>query len=107
MFSKYQPRPQSRFSLLTWRQLAPASSERYTPPCAPLSVRSSTIAQTRLELLGATATPMRPTASSAGRPPVSCFQVSPPSVDLYSPLPGILEGAYTTQGGRRVAHSEA
>src|SRR5262249_32307798 len=67
----------------------------------------STIAHRRLGLPGATAIPIFPTKSSFGSPPASCFQVSPPSVDLYSPLPGKFEGAYTDHGGRRVAHSDA
>src|SRR2546430_4744503 len=33
IFSKYQPRPHSAWSALTRRHVAPASSERNTPPC--------------------------------------------------------------------------
>src|SRR2546423_15512899 len=33
IFSKYQPRPHNAVSALTRRQVAPASSERNTPPC--------------------------------------------------------------------------
>src|SRR4051812_34107916 len=51
--------------------------------------------------------PIFPTNGSVGNPPVSCFHVSPPSVDLNRPLPGIFDGAYTDHGGRRVAHSDA
>ena len=68
---------------------------------------SSTTAHSRFGLLGETAIPILPTNSSFGSPPASCFHVSPPSIDLYSPLPGIYEGAYTDHGGRRVAHSDA
>src|SRR5437899_2883012 len=50
--------------------------------------------------------PIRP-RPSVGKPLVSCFHVVPPSVDLYSPLPGPFEGGYTFQGGRRVCHSDA
>jgi len=51
--------------------------------------------------------PIFPTKASVGKPAVSCFQVSPPSMDLYRPPPGMLDGAYTDHGGRRVAHSDA
>src|SRR5258708_7570486 len=45
----------------------------------------------RFASLGATAMPIRPSPSLApGNPLVKGFQVSPPSVDLYSPLPAIL-----------------
>src|SRR4051812_19288791 len=50
--------------------------------------------------------PVRP-ISSFGRPFVSCFHVSPPSVLLKIPPPGPLVGAYVNQGGRRVFHSPA
>src|SRR6185312_2477068 len=99
MDSKYHPRPQRRASELTRCHVAPASDERYTPPLAldglvsapgiggpptrataePLS---STTAQSIFGLLGATAMPILPTNSSSGKPPPSCFQVSPPSMDL-------------------------
>src|SRR6185312_15212257 len=84
--SKYQPRPQMRASASARCQVAPASSERYRPPSL-----ASMIAYTRSGLLGATATPILPTPA-VGKPWPSCFHVAPPSVDLYRPLPGPLEG---------------
>src|SRR5512135_3325627 len=83
---KYQPRCHNRFSFASRRQLAPASSERYIPPAL-----ASTTAYTRLGSATDTSMPMRPNPS-LGRPCVSCFQVLPPSVDLYSPLPGPFDG---------------
>ncbi len=110
IFSKYQPRPHSAWSLLTRRQVAPASSERNTPPCpgggaagrpatggggagaVGSGTRQSTTAYTRRGLDGATAMPVRP-IPAGGRPAVSCCQVDPPSVDLWIPPPGPLVGA--------------
>src|SRR6266853_1725991 len=101
-FSKYQPRPHSARSDDVRVHVVPPSSERKNPPCigtggaprpgppaggagaggAPGSgTRQSTTAYTRWGLLGAIATPQRP-MPSAGRPAVSCFHVSPPSLDL-------------------------
>src|SRR2546430_8279199 len=118
IFSKYQPRPHSAWSLLTRRHVAPASSERNTPPwpggggegrsgaCGAgggalgSGTRQSTTAYTRRGLDGATAMPVRP-IPAAGRPAVSCCQVDPPSVDLWIPPPGPLVGAYVNHGGRR------
>src|SRR6185437_3956996 len=48
---------------------------------------ASISAYTRV-LFGATATPIFPHTPSGSPLPVSWFQVVPPSVDLYSPLPG-------------------
>src|SRR3954463_1521280 len=64
------------------------------------------MAYTRFGSLRETAMPMRP-SPSVGRPSVSCFQVVPPSVDLYNPLPGPFDGGYTFHGGRRVCHNDA
>ncbi|MEZ5292615.1 MAG: hypothetical protein R2745_16155 [Vicinamibacterales bacterium] len=75
-FSKYQPRPQTRVSPVVLVHVAPASSDRYSPPSF-----ASTTAYTRRGWLGAMARPMRPTPS-VGKPPPSAFQVTPPSVDL-------------------------
>src|SRR5512143_1667564 len=96
---KYQPRPQSAGSAERRVQVAPASSERKTPPsiagcgagrpgaagggvgAAGSGTRQSTTAYTRRESLGATAIPVRP-IPAAGKPLVSCVQVVPPSTDL-------------------------
>src|SRR2546423_1650164 len=109
IFSKYQPRPHNAWSALTRRQVAPASSERNTPPCPGGGVagrpgaggggagavgsgtRQSTTAYTRRGLDGATAMPVRP-IPVAGRPAVSWCQGDPPSVDLWMPPPGPLVG---------------
>src|SRR2546425_6134573 len=124
IFSKYQPRPHSAWSALTRRQVAPASSERKTPPCPGggaagrpgwggggggalgSGTRQSTTAYPRRGLDGATAMPVRP-IPAAGRPAVNWCQVDPPSVDLWIPPPGPLVGAYVNQGGRRVFHRPA
>src|SRR3989442_154622 len=105
IFSKYQPRPHSAWSALTRRQVAPASSDRNTPPCRGgggvgagrpdgggggvgagggafgSGTRQSTTAYTRRGFEGATAMPVRP-IPAGGRPVVSWCQVDPPSVDL-------------------------
>src|SRR5260221_7471351 len=117
IFSKYQPRPQSDGSPESFAQVAPASSERNTPPwpCAlvpkpaglgpapgggsgvapPAGVgpgrRQSMTAYTRRGLLGAIAIPLRP-IPSAGSPAVSSVPLVPPPVDLKSPPPGPLVG---------------
>src|SRR5690348_13925017 len=72
-----------RFSL-TLVHVAPASSERNRPPFS-----FSISAYTRSGFAGDTATPIFPTMP-VGRPlaRVMSVQVSPPSVDLNSPLPG-------------------
>src|SRR5438874_1021514 len=119
IFSKYQPRPHSAWSPLTRRQVAPASSERNTPPCpggagagrpgaggggagaVGSGTRQSTTAYTRRGLDGATAMPVRPIPAE-GKPADSSCQVDPPSMDLWIPPPGPLVGAYVNQGGRRV-----
>src|SRR2546423_11718857 len=124
IFSKYQPRPHSAWSLLTRRQVAPASSERNTPPCPGggsegrsgacgggggalgSGTRQSTTAYTRRGLDGATAIPVRP-IPVAGRPAVSCCHVDPPSIDLWIPPPGPFVGGYVNHGGRRVFQSPA
>src|SRR6266498_4116535 len=72
---KYQPRPQMRLSDEASRHVAPASSDRYSPPAF-----ASTMANRRLRFVGATAIPIRPTPS-VGKPLVSCCQFDPPSVD--------------------------
>src|SRR2546422_6857232 len=111
IFSKYQPRPHSAWSLPTRREVAPASSERNPPPCPGAGdwgrggggwglgagdvrsgTRQSTTAYTRRGFDGATAMPVRP-IPVGGRPVVSCCQVVPPSVDLWIPPPGPLVGA--------------
>src|SRR6266545_301364 len=89
IFSKYQPRPHSAWSALTRRQVAPASSERNTPPwpggggagAVGSGTRQSTTAYTRRGLDGATVMPVRP-IPAGGSPAVSWFHVDPPSVDL-------------------------
>src|ERR1700736_2986622 len=82
--AKSEPRPDFTASVLLRCQLAPASSERYSA----LGL-ASTSAYMRLGSLGAIAMPMRPSpCAGVGRPPVSCCQVVPPSVDLKSPLFG-------------------
>src|SRR5437660_9459176 len=102
--AKSLPRPQIRPSVLTNRNVAPASSLRYSPPffCA------SANAYTRFESLGATEKPMRPSPSfQVGRPSPTCFHVLPPSVDLKSPLPGPLYELPTVHGGRRADQTSA
>src|SRR5207237_1821578 len=92
---KYQLRFVSRGSLPASRQDAPPSSERYSPA----SVLAPISAYTRPPR--PTASPMRPTVP-AGRPcPVSGVHVTPPSVDLYRPLPGPSSGGYFSHGVRR------
>ena len=69
-------------ALVIRTQLAPASSERKTPPES-----CSTIAHTRLGLAGETASPILPITPD-GSPravPVSLVQVAPPSVLLWIP----------------------
>src|SRR5690348_5739433 len=88
IFSKYQPRPHSALSPESFVHVAPASSERNTPPW---SGNASTTAYTRRGLLGAIAMPVRP-MGVVGNPLVSCFHVSPPSVDFQMPPPGPLVG---------------
>src|SRR5438270_4093738 len=63
----------------------PPSSERNSPPSF-----ASISAYTRRLSDGATATPILPHAPSGrpASPALSCFQVSPPSRETYSPLPG-------------------
>src|SRR5262249_785171 len=65
--------------------VAPPSSDRYRPP----SRGASTTANNRFGSDRDTSRPIRPSPSAAaGSPVVRGFQVSPPSVDLNSPLPG-------------------
>src|SRR5688572_33302111 len=73
-----------RWSALTSIHVAPASSELKSPPFS-----FSTSAYTRLGSAPETSTPMRPTtpAGIPGRRVISVHD-SPPSVDLYKPLPG-------------------
>src|SRR5205814_1632867 len=62
----------------------------------------------RLEYVGAMPSPIRPKPSAhVGSPLVSCRQVSPPSVDLYNPLPGPSYAPLVVHGGRRDAHMSA
>ncbi len=70
------------FSSFTFVHFSPPSSERKTPPFS-----ASTIAKTRPSLAGEGATPIFPRVPS-GRPSVSFFHVSPPSVVRQRPLPG-------------------
>src|SRR3954469_14813815 len=85
--AKSLPRPWIRCSPLTRFQLAPASSERYTPPASP---RASTSAYMRFPSLGAMPSPMppNPPCAKVGSPLPMGFHVVPPSVDLNSPLFG-------------------
>src|SRR6185437_16342267 len=72
-----------RGSLVTWRQLAPASSDRYIPT-SPLGAPGplDTDAYRTFGSLGA----IRNNACwTGGNPWVSFFQVLPPSVDLKMP----------------------
>src|SRR5438876_11709667 len=48
--------------------------------------------------------PLGPAQQESGR---ICFQVRPPSVDLYKPPPTPPMGGYVLHGGRRVRHSAA
>src|SRR5215469_11821010 len=64
------------------------------------------MAYTRLGLLGATASPTLPRPGMTSVPAIK-FQVAPPSVDLYTPLPGPFDGGYTLHGGRRVCQRAA
>src|SRR6185295_809038 len=91
--AKSLPRPHGRASLLTLRQLSPASSDRYTPPnCG----EASTVAYMRFELLGATQNPIRPKpCSNVGSPFVSLRQLLPPSVDLNNPLSGPCQAPFS------------
>src|SRR5262249_32560428 len=92
---KYQPRPQRRLSPETRLHLAPAAFAASRPPAF-----ASTMAQTRLRFVGATAMPMRP-SFSVGSPFVSGCHVEPPSVDLNMPPPGPYDGGEMLHGGRR------
>src|SRR4051812_8448994 len=103
IFSKYQPRPQSALSPDIFVHVAPASSDRKTPPW---SGSASITAYTRRGLAGEIARPVRP-IGVVGRPLVSCAHVSPPSVDFQIPPPGPFVGAYVYQGGRRAFHMPA
>src|SRR5437879_8415233 len=97
------PRPPIRRSSFTRSQDSPPSSERYTPAF----LRASTEAYTRLGRLGATAMPMRPRPSALpGSPFVNSCHVSPPSVDLYSPLPLEMNDSplRISHGATRAAH---
>src|SRR5215211_2478581 len=66
-----------------WVQVAPPSSDRYSPPSV-----ASMLVHTRFGSAGETATVILP-RTPAGSPGlrVSSVHVSPPSVDLYSPDP--------------------
>src|SRR5262252_4469021 len=88
-------------SLFTSFHVAPASSDRKTPPLS-----FSTSAYTRFESAVDTVTPILPIIPD-GRPGlrVISFHVSPPSVDLNRPLPGPpLDIWYST---RYASHSAA
>src|SRR2546423_15562714 len=115
IFSKYQPRPHRAWSLFTRRQLAPASSERNTPPCPGgggegrsgacgagggafgSGTRQSTTAYTRRGLDGATAMPVRP-VPAAGSPAGGWCRGEPPPVGFWVPPPGAVVGAYVNHG---------
>src|ERR1035437_5052355 len=74
--------PAMRLSVLTTNQFSPASSERYRAAGV-----AATATYNRLGSLGLTAIWMRPgPAPAIGRPLVSCFHVTPPSMLLKSPL---------------------
>src|SRR5437667_11839268 len=93
-----------RESVPTSDQLSPPSSERYSPD---FPSRASINAYTRRLSDRAIAIPTLP-HSPAGNPlPLICFQVRPPSADLYNPLPGPPIGGYVLHGGRRICHSAA
>src|SRR5713226_4398099 len=78
--------PSIRLSSVTFFHVAPASSDRNSPPFFSFA---STITYTRCPWFpGATATPSRPQSPSGSPCPVICVQVIPSSDDLYSPLPG-------------------
>ena len=66
------------------------------------------MAKSRFGRLGATVMPMRPTpsASNVGRPLPAGRHVSPPSVDLNTPLPGPLNSPFS-HGPCRASHSTA
>src|ERR1700736_393093 len=107
-WQKYQHRPHNRMSSLTRTHETPPSSLRYNPPRA---ASVSTTANTRLGILGATATPIFPTNAlavlSGNPPPRTAFHVSPPSFETCSPPPGPFEGGYEFHGGRRARQSDA
>src|SRR6266516_971242 len=98
---KYQLRFVSRGSLPARRQVAPPSSERYSPPPAFAPIRAYTRPPR------ATASPIRPTGPAGSPCPVSAVHVAPPSVDLYRPLPGPSSGGYCSHGVRRAWYSAA
>src|SRR6266849_1096175 len=100
---KSAPRPEIRGSLLTRFHVLPASSDRYTPPAS----RDSTTAYIRFPSLGAMPMPIRPSpCANVGNPPVSGFQVLPPSVDLKRPL-FAPENAPFSHGPWRACHNTA
>ena len=93
---KYQARWRISWSSLVRVQLTPPSSERNSPPES-----ASTSAQTRSWSRGETARPIFPMIP-LGRPllRVISVQLSPPSVDLKTPLPAPPD---TSSQGRRTA----
>ena len=86
---------------LTRSHVSPPSSESSSTPSS-----CSTMAQTRPDLAGDAATPMRPLIPS-GMPGLSVrsVQVSPPSVDRHSPLSG--PAPTRLQGVRSTCHIAA
>src|SRR2546425_7698896 len=74
------------------------------PPPRPPAPSASTVANTRLELLGATSTSAFTIAS--GSPCLSCFHVVPPSVDLKIP-PFVPLHAPFSHGPCRSSHNVA
>src|SRR6185437_11760800 len=90
--------PAGRGSVVICAQVAPASSERYSPTLFGLD---ATEAIRRLGLLSAMA--MCTWMMSLGRPPVSCVNVWPPSVDLKMPPPAPFHAPFS-HGPSRASH---
>src|SRR5258708_3163913 len=90
-----------RGSLLIKFQVRPVSSERYNPAAPGASITAYT------RLPRAVAMPTRPHSPPGSPLPRTSVQVSPPSVDLYSPLPGPPLGGYWLHGVRRARHIAA
>ena len=96
--------PSIRLSSVVFFHVAPASSDRYSPPFFSFA---STITYTRRPWFpGATATPARPHSPSGSPCPMICVHVTPSSTDLYSPLPGPYEVPFCP-GFRMPCHSVA
>ena len=80
---KYQGRRRKRRSSFKRSHVAPPLSERNRPPSS-----ASTMAQTRSDRAGETATPILPSSPAGSGWRESSVQVSPPSVDVYRLLSG-------------------